>query len=99
MNLRKYVILTKVAGTVFKGAFKSQLKDPDTLSVSAAAGLVQGLKYKGNIKTGAITAITVAGVLGTWNGVSNVIEHWDDIVKISTDKYNEKPEFIGVSED
>ena len=69
--------LNLVYGT-FKYAALSQLKQEDTLIISTAAGLMQGLKYTGSLKRGITTSITVAGVLSVVNGVNNVLLNMDN---------------------
>lgn len=70
--------LALVCGT-FKYAALSQLKQEDTLIMSVGAGLYQGLKYTGNFKRGLKTAVTVAVVLASVNGIQNVITNMDKI--------------------
>ena len=67
-----------VYGT-FKYAALSQLKREETLMVSAAAGIIQGLKYTGSIKRGVTAAVTVAATLSAVNGIHNVMLNMDKI--------------------
>jgi hypothetical protein len=99
MNIRKGVCLLEISSTVFKGAFKKQITEPDTLGLSAIIGIAQGLKYKGSIKTGVLTAIVVTGAIGAWNGLANVVENWDGIVRMADEKCSEEVTFEGISND
>lgn len=65
--------------TVFIGGVKKQLKEEVTWGTALTLGLYQGLKYKGNIKSGLITGVTVLGMTSAANGVYNIVYHWDKI--------------------
>lgn len=67
---------------VFTGAAKSQLNQEETWITGTMLGLYQGLKYKGSIKTGMLTSITVIGALACANGVYNLVTMADDIKRV-----------------
>ena len=66
-------------GTVFMGGVKAQLNQEWTWGAAASIGLHQGLKYKGNIKTGLSGGLAVLMVLAGANGIYNITSHWDKI--------------------
>lgn len=57
---------------VFKQGFMAQVFDEDTIGISVITGIAQGLKYKGDVKRGLITAVTMEIVFGTANGLRQV---------------------------
>lgn len=63
----------------FKHSALSQLKRDDTFAIAAAAGLYQGLKYKGSIVRAIKACAATAVGLAVLNGVQNVVVHWDKI--------------------
>jgi hypothetical protein len=69
-------------GHVFMYAAKAQLNQEWTLGMAAVIGLQQGLKYKGSFKQGVIGFAATLGVVMAVNGVSNVINHWDQIKQL-----------------
>lgn len=63
--------------TVFGKGFRAQMFEEGTMAMSGAAGLWQGLKYKGDLKKGVLTAVVVDIAVSTFNGISNVVKHWE----------------------
>ncbi len=69
-------------GKVFIGGVKRELQEEWLWGMAAGIGLYQGLKYKGNIKTGIAGGLAVLVVVAGANGVYNVVAHWDKIKKV-----------------
>lgn len=67
-------------GTVFTGGAKTQLKQEWTWAAAAVIGLHQGLKYKGNLKSGVAGGVAVLGTLAGANGIYNIVVNWDKIL-------------------
>lgn len=65
--------------SVFGKAFRAQMFEEGTMAMSGAAGLWQGLKYKGDLKKGVLTAVVIDVAVSTFNGISNVVKKWEDI--------------------
>lgn len=68
-------------GQVFVGGCIAQLSQEGTFVVACGLGIIQGLKYKGNLKRGVLTALTVAGAITIANGIYNVAlatEYWTE---------------------
>lgn len=61
-----------------KGAIVG-VANKQTLSAATFVGLQQGLKYKGDVKTGIQGGLAVAGVAGVANGVLNIVTNWEYI--------------------
>lgn len=80
--MNKKVAKLSIVRTIFVGAFKTQVKQEDTLLVAAGIGLGQGLKYNGDLKRGLQAGLVSLAVIATINGVSNVITNWDKLDKI-----------------
>lgn len=66
-------------GKVFMDGVKVQLEQEWTWAAAATIGLYQGLKYKGNIKTGVAGGLAVLVVLSGASGVYNVVRNWSSI--------------------
>ena len=64
---------------MFKDAALYQLKQNWTWGAGLILGVYQGLKYKGDFKTGLLTGLTVVGVIAATNGISNVFANMDEI--------------------
>lgn len=78
----KFLKKCQFIGIVFKGGVKSQLKQEWTWGAAAVVGLSQGLKYKGDIKTGIAGGIAVVAVLGVASGIYNVVSYCDKIDEV-----------------
>ena len=70
---------TSAFGHAFTEGFKTGMKSEWTTTLAAGSGLYQGLKYKGSLKKGLITAGVVKVCLATKDGIQSVANHWDDI--------------------
>lgn len=57
----------------------AQLEDPRTLTIAGAAGLWQGLKYKGDLKLGFKAGLSTAGVMIGINVVNGLVQNVDKI--------------------
>lgn len=68
--------------TVFVGGFRTQLEQETTWVAATTLGLGQGLKYKGDIKTGLITGAATIVVLGTVNGFYNIATNYSKMKEI-----------------
>lgn len=66
-------------GEAFVTGVTTQLTDEGTVMIGAAAGLHQGLKYKGDIKRGAITTAAVIGCIAVGNGIVNIFRNTEYI--------------------
>ena len=73
---------SNIIGTVFMGGVKAQLKQEWTWGAAATIGLHQGLKYKGDIKTGLSGGLAVLIVLSAANGIYNITSHWDELKQV-----------------
>jgi hypothetical protein len=60
---------------------KLQFQDIRTWQAAAAVGLVQGLKYRGNLGQGMKAGVATVGVLTGVNVISNLIKNSDNIKK------------------
>jgi hypothetical protein len=81
--MNKKLEAIKLGAGVFYYSAKNQLLDTDTITVSATLGLIQGLKYNGNLKQGLKAGV---GTLLTWSivsGVVNVIEQSKKIKEVT----------------
>jgi hypothetical protein len=58
---------------------KHQLLNEDTILISAAMGLYQGLKYKGSFKNGIKGGLATLVTISAVNGVMALIEDYDKI--------------------
>lgn len=72
-------ILGKVSciATIVARSFVAEAADPNCMSLAAAVGLYQGLKYKGSIKSGVKGSLATIVVFGTVNAVTNVVDNWE----------------------
>jgi hypothetical protein len=66
-------------GKIFMDGVNAQLSQDWTWGAAATIGLHQGLKYKGNIKTGLYGGLAVIIVLAGANGIFNLVSSWKDI--------------------
>lgn len=73
-------------GTVFTGGAKAQLKQEWTWAAAAVAGLYQGLKYKGSLKSGIAGGVAVLGTLAIASGVYNLVMNGEKIKDIFSKK-------------
>ncbi len=73
----KYIMAT------FTGGAKKQLNEEWTWGLALAAGLYQGLKYKGSIKAGITSGIVVLLAIAGTNGIYNVVSFSDKIHEAS----------------
>lgn len=64
---------------LFKDGFMGQVLREDTIGVAAGVGIIQGLKYAGSMKRGVVAGAATLAVLGTVNGIRNVIVNKDKI--------------------
>lgn len=78
MKINKKLKEAKLVGKIFVKGVINQATEPTTLMWAGAIGLIQGLKYKGNLKRGLISGTTTLGVFGVLNGVSNVKKYFDN---------------------
>lgn len=62
---------------VFGKGFKVQMFEEGTMAASAATGLYQGLKYKGDIRRGLVAALVVDAAISSFNGIRCVIQNWE----------------------
>lgn len=69
----------KLMGEIFITSALDQLEMEDTFAIGVAAGIYQGLKYKGSVITGVKTAAAVIGAISASNGIKNVIRNIDKI--------------------
>lgn len=69
-------------GTVFAGGAKAQLKQEWTWAAAAVAGLYQGLKYKGSLKSGIAGGVAVLGALAIASGAYNLVTYSDKIKEV-----------------
>lgn len=69
----------KVVGKVFMAGFKTQLAEESTLATGVTIGVMQGLKYNGNVKRGVKAGLATVGVFATANGVKSVMSNIDYI--------------------
>jgi len=77
---------SNIIRTVFMDGVKAQLSQEWTWGATAVIGLHQGLKYKGNIKTGISGGLAVLIVLAGMNGAYNIASHWDKIKNVLKEK-------------
>lgn len=66
---------------VFGDAFIKQVVNVETLAASVGVGAYQGLKYNGSVERGVKAGLSYLGIMGTLNGVVNVVTNWDEITK------------------
>ncbi len=72
---------TKKVADLFVKGFKKEAGSDWNMGLSTAAGLWQGLKYKGSVKKGLQAGLGTYISLNAVNGVSNVINNWDEVKK------------------
>lgn len=72
---------TKKVADLFVKGFKREAGSDWNMGLSTAAGIWQGLKYKGSVKKGLQAGIGTYISLNAVNGLSNVINHWDEVKK------------------
>ena len=77
-NLEKAKLLVGV----FSGGVRTQLAQEWTWGAAASIGIYQGLKYKGDIKSGILTGAVVLGALACANGGYNIVANWGQIQKV-----------------
>lgn len=80
-KLKETIIMSKIknAGKVFVGTFGKQIVTSETLTTSAAIGILQGLKYKGDFKRGIVAGVGSLVTQGVISGIVNVAQNWDSI--------------------
>ena len=66
---------------VFGAAFVQQVLDTNTLIGGVGVGLIQGMKYNGNIERGIKSGLGYVATIGAMNGVLNVVTNWDTITE------------------
>ena len=69
----------KVAGKLFFDGTKEAAVAPNTINTAAVMGLVQGLKYKGNLKRGAQGTLATVVILSGAKGIENVVREWGQV--------------------
>lgn len=72
----------RIAAVLFRDGFMAQLRDESTAGLALGAGLVQGMKYRGDIRNGIRTGIVAGCAICAVNGIRNVIEHIDNVTEI-----------------
>lgn len=77
MNNNLYKL--KTVGGLFYYSAKKQLMQEDTILISAAVGLYQGLKYRGSFKNGIKGGLATLVTISAINGVLAVVEQKDKI--------------------
>jgi len=75
----KNIDKVKVVAKVFNNGGLNQLEQNGTIETAAAVGLYQGLKYKGDFKTGVKGGAAFLGVMYVIGGVKRVIVNRDYI--------------------
>lgn len=70
----------KAADIAVSAAMK-QMGDKATTQIAIGAGIMQGLKYRGNFKRGVKAGLVTYGVIAGANTVMNVASNWDLIKK------------------
>ena len=66
---------------VFGAGFVKQVANVETLTTSVGVGLIQGFKYNGSVERGIKSGLGYLGMMGTLNGVVNVVQNWTEITK------------------
>lgn len=80
--MNKHMSKVKLISQTFYYSAKKQLLNEDTILISAAMGLYQGLKYRGSFKNGIKGGLATLVTISAINGVLNVVEHKDKINEI-----------------
>lgn len=73
---------TKFVSAVFYYGGKRQLKEEWVWVLAASIGLIQGLKYKGDIKTGLLSGVATLATLAGVSGILNVIHNEEKIKEV-----------------
>ena len=76
----------KIIGKVFTDGAKVQLEQQWLWGTAATVGLMQGLKYKGSIKSGIFGGLAVLITLAGANGISNVVSQWSTVKNVLKEK-------------
>lgn len=69
------------AGDIALSAAMTQIGDRATAQIAIGAGIMQGLKYRGNFKRGIKAGLVTYGVIAGTNAIMNVASNWDVIKK------------------
>lgn len=70
-----------VMGNIALNAAMKQMADKSGVQLAVGVGLVQGLKYRGNLKRGIKAGLVTYGMMAGINAVVNVADKWDIIQK------------------
>lgn len=70
-----YFKTAKDVKNIFVDSAMKQISDENTIMLAAIIGLSQGLKYNGNLKRGVKAGAATLMVLGSVNGVANVLKN------------------------
>jgi hypothetical protein len=74
----------KTIASTFEEGVKAQLKQQWTWGTAISIGLYQGLKYKGNLRTGLAGGFATLVVFAGASGVYNLVTNWDKVEKVLT---------------
>lgn len=69
------------AGDIAVSAAMNTISSDNSLRVSVGVGLLQGLKYRGNLKRGIKAGVATMGVMVGIDIVTNVASNWEIIKK------------------
>lgn len=71
----------KLIGDIAVSSVMKEIANETTVKMGVGVGLLQGLKYNGNLKRGVKAGLTTVGVVAGMNAVMNIASNWDNIKK------------------
>lgn len=72
----------RIACVLFKDGFLSQLHDESTAGLALGVGLIQGMKYKGDVKNGIRSGVVAGAAICTLAGFRNVLENINNVTEL-----------------
>lgn len=69
----------EVAGKLFFDGAKESAVAPETINTAAVMGLIQGLKYRGDLKRGVQGTVATVVILSGAKGLEKVVREWEQV--------------------
>ena len=85
MKKNNYFKLVKNTSLVLGKGFIKGALDKRILAISGVTGMIYGLKYKEDFKSGVITSIAIASTFGLCEAIIDVKKDWNGIKADSYD--------------